>query len=115
MKSSAHIPRIVIAGTHSGCGKTTTAIGLMSALSRKNYKVQGFKAGSMARSAAAMVHGYKTFDPNVRVVGVIANNIANENHFNYVKPAIEEYTIRRFVVGVLTNTSFGVFAEGPGN
>jgi cobyrinic acid a,c-diamide synthase len=49
-------------------------------------------AGSMARSAAAMVHGYKTFDPNVRVVGVIANNIANENHFNYVKPAIEEYT-----------------------
>ena len=26
------IPRIVIAGTHSGCGKTTIASGIMAAL-----------------------------------------------------------------------------------
>lgn len=170
-----HIPRIVIAGTNSGCGKTSVSIGLMSALASKGYKVQGFKAGpdyidpshhtyvtglpsrnldswmisidrilelflnsakdadisivegvmgmfdgygatdehgstahtakllnapvilvinakSMARSSAAMVHGYKTFDSNVKIVGVIANRIASENHFDYVKTSIEKYT-----------------------
>lgn len=37
--------RIVIAGTGSGAGKTTLTIGLMAALQRKGYKVQGFKCG----------------------------------------------------------------------
>lgn len=39
------IPRIVIAGTHSGCGKTTVASGLMGALVAKGYRVQPFKVG----------------------------------------------------------------------
>ncbi|MDD5141877.1 cobyrinate a,c-diamide synthase [Methanoregula sp.] len=39
------IPRIVIAGTHSGCGKTTVAGGLMGALVAKGYRVQPFKVG----------------------------------------------------------------------
>jgi cobyrinic acid a,c-diamide synthase len=38
-------PRILIAGTHSGVGKTTVTLGLMSALIEKGYKVQGFKVG----------------------------------------------------------------------
>ncbi len=38
-------PRIVIAGTHSGCGKTTVAGGIMAALSARGLKVQPFKAG----------------------------------------------------------------------
>jgi cobyrinic acid a,c-diamide synthase len=37
--------RIVIAGTESGSGKTTVTIGLMSALRKKGYTVQGFKCG----------------------------------------------------------------------
>ncbi len=37
--------RIVIAGTGSGVGKTTITIGLMAALQRKGYEVQGFKCG----------------------------------------------------------------------
>ena len=45
MQSLEHIRRLVLAGTNSGCGKTTIAIGLMAALSRMNYRVQGFKAG----------------------------------------------------------------------
>ena len=39
------IPRIVIAGTHSGCGKTTVAGGLMGALVAQGYRVQPFKVG----------------------------------------------------------------------
>jgi cobyrinic acid a,c-diamide synthase len=37
--------RIVIAGTGSGVGKTTLTIGLMAALKKKGYVVQGFKCG----------------------------------------------------------------------
>jgi len=39
------VPRIVIAGTHSGCGKTTIASGIMAALTARGLKVQPFKAG----------------------------------------------------------------------
>lgn len=39
------IPRLVIAGTHSGCGKTTVAKGLMGALCRRGLEVQPFKVG----------------------------------------------------------------------
>lgn len=38
------LPRLVIAGTHSGAGKTTVATGLMAALSAK-MRVQPFKVG----------------------------------------------------------------------
>ncbi len=34
-----------IAGTHSGCGKTTVALGIMAALVKRGYKVQPFKVG----------------------------------------------------------------------
>ncbi|WP_445505645.1 cobyrinate a,c-diamide synthase [Niallia sp. 03091] len=37
--------RLVIAGTGSGVGKTTLTIGIMSALQKKGYTVQGFKCG----------------------------------------------------------------------
>src|SRR5580692_9085616 len=39
------MPRIVVAGTHSGVGKTTVATGIMAALHRRGLRVQGFKIG----------------------------------------------------------------------
>src|SRR5512139_1711510 len=39
------IPRIVIAGTQSGCGKTTVASGIMAALTSRGLKVQPYKVG----------------------------------------------------------------------
>ncbi len=39
------IPRIIVAGSHSGVGKTTVALGLMGALRARHFIVQGFKVG----------------------------------------------------------------------
>ena len=156
------IPRIVVAGTHSGCGKTTIASGLMAALTARGFAVQPFKvgpdfidpthhsvicgrtsrnldpfmmgdegvretflsatagagiaviegamglydglegsdtastahvakildapiilvvdAGGASRSVHAMVQGYATFDPAVRVAGVIFNRVGSPRH-----------------------------------
>jgi cobyrinic acid a,c-diamide synthase len=38
-------PRLVIAGTHSGVGKTTATLAILGALKRKGRRVQAFKAG----------------------------------------------------------------------
>ena len=40
-----NIPRIIIAGIHSGVGKTTISMGIMGALRDAGYVVQGFKVG----------------------------------------------------------------------
>jgi cobyrinic acid a,c-diamide synthase len=165
--------RLVIAGTGSGVGKTTLTIGLMSALMKKGYTVQGFKCGpdyidptyhtavtgrnsrnldswmldhnlvkeillrgsqgsdisiiegvmglfdgknptnnqgstaeiamltespillvvncsAMARSAAAIVKGFQYFAEGPNIVGVIANKVGSEGHFQLVKKAIEQ-------------------------
>ena len=166
------IPRVVIAGTSSGAGKTTVACGLIGALRARGLTVQGFKVGpdyidpshhalasarpgrnldaflsgpeliaplarhgaqgadiaviegvmgmfdgasgrgelastahvakllrapvllvldaaAMARSAAAIVHGYRTFDPDVDVAGVIFNRVGSDHHEQLLREAIE--------------------------
>lgn len=40
-----NIPSIVIAGTNSGCGKTTISMGIMAALIKRGIRVQPFKVG----------------------------------------------------------------------
>lgn len=167
-------PRILLAGTNSGVGKTTLTVGLILALKRRGLKVQPFKAGpdyidpsyhtfasrricrnldtwmlpekavlelferqaklsdisivegvmglydgipygeegssahlakilkspvilvvdarSMSRSAAAVVLGYKGFDRDVDLMGVILNNIGSPSHYNSVKDAVEKKT-----------------------
>jgi cobyrinic acid a,c-diamide synthase len=164
------IPRVVVAGTASGAGKTSIACGLIGALRRSGLVVQGFKVGpdyidpsyhalasgrpgrnldaflsgsdliaplvrhgtagadvamiegvmglfdgasgrgelastahvakllrapvvlvvdasAMARSAAAIVHGYKTFDPDVDVAGVIYNKVGSDHHEELLREA----------------------------
>ncbi|MGD8704052.1 MAG: AAA family ATPase, partial [Syntrophobacterales bacterium] len=39
------VPSMVIAGTHSGVGKTTVSLGLMSAFQKRGLTVQSFKVG----------------------------------------------------------------------
>lgn len=176
------IPRIVVAGTSSGAGKTSVACGLIGALRARGLVVQGFKVGpdyidpsyhalasgrpgrnldaflsgpelvaplarhgaagadiaviegvmglfdgasgrgelastghvaklldapvllvldaaSMARSAAAIVHGYMTFDPEVQIAGVIVNKVGSDHHELLLREAIEPLGVP--VVGAL--------------
>jgi cobyrinic acid a,c-diamide synthase len=175
-------PRVVVAGTHSGVGKTTVASGLMSALARKALRVAPFKVGpdfidpsyhalatdrpgrnldaflsgeglipplfaygargadvaiiegvmglfdgksgggefastahiakllkapvllvvdasAMARSAAAVVHGYSTFDPELNLGGVILNRVGSPTHGRMLREAIAPLGVP--VLGVL--------------
>ncbi len=165
------IPRIVVAGTHSGVGKTTVATGLMAAFRRRGLRVQGFKIGpdfidptfhkaatgrvsrnldgwmlsretnleifdratadadiaviegvmgmfdgkqspslagttaemamwldasvvlvldaaSMAGSAAAIVHGFDTLVPEVRLSAVVCNRVGTDRHYTLLRDAI---------------------------
>ncbi|MFZ5642297.1 MAG: cobyrinate a,c-diamide synthase [Bacillota bacterium] len=167
-------PRIVIAGVHSGVGKTTVATAIMRALTASGVRVQPYKVGpdyidpgyhtaatgcisrnldawflggdgitemflrsaagadiaviegvmglydgrgsgdegstahvarllnapvvlvldarSMARSAAAMVLGYKSFDSRLNLCGVILNRVGSDRHYTLLKAAIEAGT-----------------------
>ena len=167
------LPRIVIAGTHSGVGKTTVATGIMAALRQRGLRVQAFKVGpdfidptfhhaatgrashnldgwllsretnlqifaratadadvavvegvmgmfdgkdgrsltgstaemaiwldaavllvldasALAGSAAALVHGFDTLIPDVRVSAVVANFVAGIGHYEFLRQAIAE-------------------------
>jgi cobyrinic acid a,c-diamide synthase len=46
-------------------------------------------ASAMARSAAAIVHGYRTFDPDVDVAGVIFNRVGSDHHEQLLREAVE--------------------------
>jgi cobyrinic acid a,c-diamide synthase len=165
------IPRLVVAGTSSGAGKTTVATGLLAALAARGERPTGFKVGpdfidpsyhalacgrpgrnldaflsgpeliaplfrhgsagagvaivegvmglydgasgrgelastahvakllqapvvlvvdaaAMARSVAAIVHGYATFDPDVDVAGVILNRVGSAFHVELLREAL---------------------------
>jgi cobyrinic acid a,c-diamide synthase len=174
------IPRIVIAATHSGAGKTTIATALMSALSRRGLRVQPFKIGpdfidpgfheaacgrvsrnldgwmltreanleifaratqdadiaviegvmgmfdgraataedgstaemakwlgapvllvadasAMARSAAALVRGFETFDPALDLAGVLFNRVGGARHRELLADSLSAYCRARAV------------------
>lgn len=46
----------------------------------------------ISTSAAAIVHGFKSFDPEVNVAGVILNMVNSERHYDILKDAIETFT-----------------------
>ena len=58
-------------------------------------------ARSQARSAAALVHGFTSFDPGVRIAGVIFNNVANANHERILREALAASAPETALVGCL--------------
>jgi cobyrinic acid a,c-diamide synthase len=47
-------------------------------------------ASGMAASVGALVRGFRTYDPNVWVAGVILNRLGGEGHYRYLLPALEQ-------------------------
>ncbi len=45
LNKNMNVPCLCIAGTHSGCGKTTVSLGIMSAFVNRGLAVQAFKVG----------------------------------------------------------------------
>ncbi len=177
-----NLPAIIVAGTHSGCGKTTVTLGIMAALCKRGVHVQPFKCGpdfidptlhrlvtgkvsrnldvrmcgaeyvqqlfgkhapkdgisiiegvmglfdggngsaarlstfldipvilvvdvrSAAESVAAVIKGFETLDPQVRVAGVILNRVGSERHHQMIADAVKKYC-RADIIGALPRDS----------
>jgi cobyrinic acid a,c-diamide synthase len=50
-------------------------------------------ASAMSRSIAPLVHGFATFDPSVRLGGVIVNRVGSDRHARLLEDALEEVGI----------------------
>ncbi|MFG2935589.1 cobyrinate a,c-diamide synthase [Streptomyces sp. NPDC048282] len=64
-------------------------------------------ASSQSRSVAALVHGFASWDPEVRVGGVILNKVASDRHEELLREALESsgvpvFGVLRRVAGVDT-------------
>ena len=57
----------------------------------------------MARSLAALVHGYKTFDPQINIAGVVLNRVGSDRHLELVSEALS--AIDMPIVGVFRRES----------
>ncbi|MCZ8516353.1 cobyrinate a,c-diamide synthase [Paenibacillus filicis] len=44
----------------------------------------------MARSAAAIVRGFQSLEPRVRIAAVFANNVGSEGHYRIIREAVEQ-------------------------
>ena len=60
-------------------------------------------ASSQSRSVAALVHGFVSWDPEVRVAGVILNKVASDRHEELLREALESVGVTVF--GVLRRVS----------
>ena len=54
--------------------------------------------GRMARSLAALVQGYKTFDPKVRIAGVVLNRVGSDRHLELLSKALSTINMPNFGV-----------------
>ena len=51
-------------------------------------------ARAMARSAAALVHGFASFDPDLTLAGVVFNRIGGAGHLHYLEQALSSLARR---------------------
>jgi len=47
-------------------------------------------ARSTAYSVAALLHGMKTFRPDVKIAGLVFNQVASESHYSFLKDAADD-------------------------
>jgi cobyrinic acid a,c-diamide synthase len=65
-------------------------------------------ARSLVKSAAAVVLGFKTLDPEVRIEGVILNQVKNQRHYLKAKEAVEKLSDTKVLGGIPRSDSLTV-------
>lgn len=50
-------------------------------------------ANGMSRSIAAVVHGFTTFTPELRIAGVVANHCGSERHRSWIKDSLQSASL----------------------
>jgi cobyrinic acid a,c-diamide synthase len=63
---------------------------------------------SLVKSAAAIVIGFKTLDPRIKIEGVILNYIKNRKHYLKTKEAVEKLADTTVIGGITRNDSIKV-------
>lgn len=53
-------------------------------------------AKSVAYSVAPLIYGFKHFNPNINIAGVVFNMVASENHFRFLREACEDAGVKCF-------------------
>jgi len=69
-------------GARDGRGSTAAVAGLLGA-----PVVLVVDAHAIGQSVGALIHGYATFDPKVRVAGVLFNRVSSAGHYEYLRRA----------------------------
>ncbi len=68
-------------------------------------------ARSLTRSAAAIVNGFRSFDPDVNIAGVILNNVSGNQHSEKLRVAMERYCPDVQLVGMIRKDSGRVLEQ----
>jgi len=63
---------------------------------------------SLVKSAAAVVIGFKTLDPSIRIEGVILNYVKNKKHYLKTKEAVEKLSDTPVIGGIPRNDAITV-------
>ncbi len=69
---------------------------------------------SMAASAAALVLGFKSLDKALNIVGVIANNVSTDSHFDIIKKSVESYAGVPVIGRIPKDTEFALSSRHLG-
>lgn len=51
-------------------------------------------AKSVAYSVAPLIYGFKHFNPNIKIAGVVFNMVASENHYRFLREACEDAGVK---------------------
>lgn len=65
-------------------------------------------ASSMAASAAALVRGFETFDPAVRIAGVVFNQVGGAGHYGLLREALRQAGCAAAVGYLPTDAAFRI-------
>ena len=63
---------------------------------------------SLVKSAAALVLGFKSLDPEINIAGVILNKVKNKAHYEKTKRSIEEITNTEVIGGIIRDDTISI-------